>query len=320
MIYNKYFRKLKFFTRGVVSSFLFKLLYRKGFDTSRAIMIFGSTRSGSTWLAELVSSVPGHSQIFEPLNTQYVKAAGKAGIIKNTYIKQDDVWNKGNKFFSGILSGRVMNPWLASQIPVKDVFSTRRLVIKFVRANLLLGWVCKNFDVLPPALVIRHPCAYVSSHMQKGWNPSLKVLLSNSYFDGLPEIREQCLNLTRPEELNALAWCLRYHAPLSLTKPYPFILVCYERLVRDGEKEIKRLFRIWDLEITKDIINRLGKPSDTVTNSSQIVTGKDPLAGWKRTLSIEQINNVLNVLYIFKMDFYSNELEADYEKLDRFPG
>jgi hypothetical protein len=317
--YNKYIRKIKVLFRGSVSALLFNVLHRKGFDISNVLIICGSTRSGSTWLAEIVSSLPGLSQVFEPLNIQYVKQAKEAGIVKNTFKKHDEKWEQGLYLFRRILSGKLINPWVASQIPINKVYSTQRLVVKFVRANMLLGWITENFTILPPALVIRHPCAYVCSQIQKGWNPSLNVMLSNKYFDDHPAIRDQCLCLSTPEELNALAWCMRYHAPLSLKKPHPFILICYEKLVNEPVQEVGKLFDAWGLDMTDEVINQLNKPSNTVTKSSQIVTGKDPLSGWKSRLSQKQINNVMSVLAIFDMNFYNEELEADYEILYNFP-
>jgi hypothetical protein len=59
-------------------------------------------------------------------------------------------------------------------------------------------------------------------------------------------------------------------------------------------------------------------PSDTVTNTSQVVSGKDPLAGWKYKLTDSQVDTILAVLKIFDMDFYTKELEPDYEKLLMF--
>jgi hypothetical protein len=314
----KLVRKAKFLTRGIVSSMVFKLLYSGGFDPSKTLVILGSTRSGSTWLAELISSVDGVSQLFEPLNTTYVKQAGSAGITRNPFIKPDEPWETGVSFFNMVLSGRIINPWLASQISFAEALSTKRLVVKFVRANLLVGWMCKNLPILPPAMVIRHPCAVISSQIHKGWTPSLKVLLSNSYFDDYPEIRKQCERLKKPEELSALAWCLKYHCPLSLPKPYPFILICYERLVRYGIDELAELFEVWGLVITEEIVSQLNKPSKTVTGSSQVLAGRDPLAGWKNILSEDQVMNILSVLKIFEMEFYTGNLEPDYDKLNNF--
>ena len=318
MKFNKYIRKIKILIRGFVSSLIFKLLYRKGFDPTKTLIICGSTRSGSTWLAELVSSIDGHSQIFEPMHTGYLKEAKKAGIKKNMYVQGNDAWLNGQKFFTRVLSGKVINPWTTSQIPWKKLIKTERLVVKFVRANLILDWLSKHLDVLPPAMVIRHPCAIIMSQLDKGWAPSKEVLLSNKYFDKFPEIKQACNQFDKREERAALAWCMRYHAPLTLTKPYPFILVCYENLVRNGEEEIKKLFDAWHLPLTKNVLDQLSKPSDTVTETSQVVSGKDPLAGWRNKLTEAEVDNILAVLNVFGMDFYSHDLEPNYEKLNEF--
>ena len=318
MKFNKYIRKAKVLFRGLIASLVCKVLYRKGFEPSKTLVITGSTRSGSTWLAELVSSIDGHSQIFEPMYDRYVPQARDAGITRNMYLNENDIWPEGERFFKQVMSGKVVNMWTASQIPFKKAINTERLVVKFVRANLLLGWLSKNVNMLPPAMVIRHPCAIIQSQLRKGWAPSKTVILSNSYFKKYPDIKEQCQTLDKPEERAALAWCLRYHAPLSLPKPYPYTLVCYEKLVRNGEQEIRRLFDTWGLEVTDQVLQQLHKPSDTVADNSEIVSGNDPLAGWKKNLTNKQVSNILSVLEIFGLDFYSDALEPDYEKLNNF--
>ena len=72
------------------------------------------------------------------------------------------------------------------------------------------------------------------------------------------------------------------------------------------------------MPVDQKAISQLSIPSDTVTSNSQIVSGKDPLSGWKNKLSEQQVSNIFKVLKIFNMDFYNHELEPDYEKLASF--
>jgi len=235
------------------------------------------------------------------------------------YVRPGDNWEEGRVLFEQILSGKLVNSWVMSQASTRDVLKAKRLVIKFVRGNLLLEWLALNMEVTRPILVIRHPCAIVASQLNKGWSawgwPAGK---NHPYLDEYPAIREKCRRLTEPEEYAALTWCIRYHAPLMSRKPYPFVLVSYEKLVMDGENEIKRICDAVDIPFTDDLVSRLLKPSDTVESNSQIVAGKDPLAGWASALSEKQVNNILAVLKIFDMDFYTKDLQPDYEKLDAF--
>jgi hypothetical protein len=294
------------------------MIYRRGFDSSKTLVIFGSIRSGSTWLAEIISSLDGCLQIFEPLHPDYVQEIKKQIPERNKYVPADEDWPAGLSIFNKIVSGKIVNAWTLSQAPLLKVFTAKRLVVKLVRGNLLLEWFANNVATPPPVLVIRHPCAIIASQINKKWPPGKNLLLNNAYFDKYPEIREKCRHLSEPEELAALAWCLRYHAPLTAKKPYPFILICYEDLVRNGKRELERLFNAWHMPVDEKAISRLSIPSDTVTINSQVVKGGDPLAGWKNKLNEQQVNNILAVLKIFKMDFYDTGLEPDHEKLTTF--
>ena len=316
--FNKTSRFIRILVRGTINTLLFRLYFRRGFDPAKTLVICGATRSGSTWLAELVTSLPGHSEIFEPLNTVYVNEARRAGVKRNMYLTNASVWPAGEQLLKKILSGKLINPWVLSQIPVSRTLDTERLVVKFVRANLMIDWLAKQLPGQPAALVIRHPCAIIASVLKKGWAPSLKVMLSNAYFDHQPRLKQRCQNFKSKEQRAALSWCLRYHAPLSLPKPYPFVLICYERLVRNGRAELQKLFQAWDIPLTDDVLSHLSIPSDTVTADSQIIQEADPLAGWKKQLSSAQVTSILEVLAVFNMDFYSQQLEPDYDKLDNF--
>lgn len=200
------------------------MIFRRGFDSSKTIVIFGSIRSGSTWLAEIISSLDGYLQIFEPLYLDYVRDVKKYIPERNKYIPADEEWPVGLLVFNKIISGKMINTWTMSLAPLMRIFTAKRLVVKFVRGNLLLEWFTKNVTVLPSVLVIRHPCAIIASQINKRWPSGKNLLLSNFYFDKYLEIRENCLHLSKPEVLAALVWCLRYFAPLTARKPYPFIL------------------------------------------------------------------------------------------------
>ncbi len=69
------FRTVRLIFNGLLNSILFRLIHFNGFNPNNTIMVFGSMRSGSTWLAEVISSVNGHLQIFEPLHPVYVPEA-----------------------------------------------------------------------------------------------------------------------------------------------------------------------------------------------------------------------------------------------------
>jgi len=111
---------------------------------------------------------------------------------------------------------------------------------------------------------------------------------------------------------------MRYFTPLVLPRPRAYLLTSYEALVTRGESELSRLFKFWGLELNAGICRQLIKPSSTITESSQVNKGADPLSGWKTQLTDRQVENILLVLGIFGMTFYSEDLEPDYAALEEF--
>ena len=307
-------RRGNFLVRGVCNAILLNTIYKREFDIAKTLVVAGTTRSGSTWLAEIVSAAPGCGQIFEPLSPTHVYAARKAGVTHNTFMAPSAEWPAGKGFLQQVLSGQLLTPWTTSQIPISKAKEVSCLVVKFVRANMLLGWLSANFPIKPPALIIRHPCATIASQAKKKW-PGTQVNWENPFFSHYPELRERCQSLSRPEEIRAIQWCMRYYAPLSLPGVYPFVLLSYEGLVRHGEGELERLYRRWELPLPTEALAMLRRPSKTVTDESQVVLGKDPLAGWKKHLSKKEMENVLKVVSLFGLDFYTDAIEPDFERL-----
>lgn len=311
-------RRMRLIATGSLNHLLFSTLLRKRFKAENAIVICGSIRSGSTWLAEMLSALDHHIQLFEPLHPKYVSEVKAHIPSPNWYVPADKKWPEGEALFRRILAGRLVNPWILSQVTPGELPGAKQLVIKFVRANLMLPWLSRLEGLRAPVLVIRHPCGVISSQLNKQWPPGKQLLLSNSYLDNYPEIRRQCQRLSEPEELAALAWCLRYHAPLYSPAPQRFVLVSYEALVRNGAAELRRIYQAWGETVPAAAEAQIAQPSDTSTKDSMIRQGKDPLAGWQHKLTGTQIANILNVLKIFGMEFYSEALEPDYQVLRQF--
>lgn len=102
-------------------------------------------------------------------------------------------------------------------------------------------------------------------------------------------------------------------------EPHPWILVMYEKLVRHGEEEIQRIFNALEFEIPPNAVKGLRMPSRSVREHSSILTGEDPLAGWTKYLSKEQVKRILHLVSAFGLDFYSQEWKADYERIEGQP-
>lgn len=303
-------------TRGQLNPIILRALASRHYQYSNTLVVAGGPRSGTTWLAELVcAAVPRSAMLFEPLHIGNVPAAAAAGFTWRTYMKPDEVWPEGKAFLRQALEGKVINRHTASHIPLSRVVRPRLWVTKFIHANLLLGWLAKQFPIRAPALIIRHPCATVASRAGQGWKPLTHAPRIPKFLAACPQFEPVLDGLTTVDEFRAALWCIDYYVPLSMPKPYPFHLVTYEQLVREGEKTLSELCQRWDIDISPAAQKQLSIASQTTKKNAAISTGKDPLARWKALLSAEQIDRILQVVKAFGLDFYTDALEPDYTRL-----
>jgi hypothetical protein len=300
--------------RRTLGPALVRLTADRGYDLHETLVVAGSPRSGTTWLAEVLSSLPRSAILFEPEHVLQVPDARRAGLDWHVMKMPDDDWPEGKRYFERVLRGRVVTPWTVSHLPLGRALAPRRWIVKFVDVNLILGWLAAHFPVRPPVLVLRHPCAVVGSQLRRGWTldhaPRLKA-----FFDRYPQFREYVASLEQQEEWMAAHWCIHTYVPLMLPRPWPFLLTTYEQATKDPEREFGRLFEAWRLAVPADLVERAARPSGTTDRGSRFAAGGDARGGWKRLLSDDQARRILRVVQAFGLDFYTDERMPDAERL-----
>jgi hypothetical protein len=301
--------------RAAINPLTTRLFARRDYDLRNSLVISGGSRSGTTWLAELVATLPRSAVLFEPEHIGNVPEAAQAGLKWSTYVDPDESWPEGRAFFDRVLRGQVLNWHTTSHLPLQCAIRPDVWIVKMVRANQMLGWIVKNFPIRPPALIIRHPCATVASRSQQGWQPLKKAPRNKQFLAAYPEFADVLDGLTELVEFRAALWCLDYFAPLALPRPYPFHVVCYERLVTDGQRELENLFDTWGLKVPQNAKEQLRVFSQTTKKRTAAGTGNDALTKWKKVLSAEQIDKILRVVSAFGLDFYTDAPEPDYDRL-----
>jgi hypothetical protein len=155
----KPFERARSAARGAVNPWLVRATRPRNYDPTRTLLVAGFPRSGTTWLAEILTNVPRTGLIFEPLDIRRVDAARKAGLDGENFIPPTAAWPEGDRFVHDLLAGRILTPWTTAQLPVSRAWRVDRWIVKLVRANLLLGWIVAHFRLPPPVLLVRHPCA-----------------------------------------------------------------------------------------------------------------------------------------------------------------
>jgi hypothetical protein len=156
------------------------------FDEERVFILTSSPRSGSTLLGQVLGAIPDSCTLFEPLHPTYVPQAEKAGFSWRTFVSPEEQWPKGEEFLKRVFEGKMINDWTAREMSFRKARKSKRMIIKFVRANRLLPWICRRFRIPAPILLLRHPCAVISSQLNYGWKNAVRPQ-APGYLDGYPE-------------------------------------------------------------------------------------------------------------------------------------
>jgi len=302
-------------SRRTLSPLLVKATSPRSHDVRDTLLIAGSPRSGTTFLAELLNQIPRSAILFEPEHIQQVPQAKQAGLTWHTIKDPHEDWPEGRRFFERVLRGQLITSWTVAHVPLARALAPRTWIVKFVDANFMLGWLAANFPVRPPVLLVRHPCAVIASQLRRGWSnphpPRLKGFLARH-----PQFTDYLETLRDPTEFAAALWSMQTYAPLMLPKPWPFVLITYERLAEDPRRELERLFEAWRLPMPDGIVERALRPSGTTDTGSALAAGADPSSAWRRSLSARQIDGILAVTRTFGLDFYDAQGRPDLDRLD----
>ena len=325
-----------FRTKNILHHFDKIVFANKEIDIKDTILVAGTPRSGTTWLMEVMAAIPRYTYLFEPLQPRWFPESVKVGFQSRPYLPLNADWPEGEEYLRKTFTGRVVSLRPSYQLKPEMIMYrllSDKLAIKSVRLNRLLPWIARKFQLRKIIFIIRHPCAVVASQIKTGYCgyrppyppyidifPNLENILDEaSKIDGLDsELLNRLRRIKTQEEILAAVWCLDNYVPLSLPKPYPWTTVIYEKLVKEGEKEVERLFNeIGETGIPQSMNRHLKLPRIlTLERELKVVTKADQqLSKWKKALSEKQIDRILKIVSDFGLDFYTEELEPDYKNI-----
>ncbi|WP_295405089.1 sulfotransferase [uncultured Thiocystis sp.] len=248
------------------------------------MLIAGSSRSGTTWVLDVLATTHELRPIFEPLHPGAVKDAQRYAW---KYVPQDSDLPGMEEFFLRVFSGDLSTLWTDFRVPPRDIFprlstldrldafkkllkewqralnqyrtcrtwrSRNPVIVKCIRANLLLGWLASRFNA-KVLLLVRHPGAVVESKLRLGgfsWDPS-RVISAYRNDENLFRLNNgQYTELLSQDLTNAqahtLIWCIENQLPLSDAEKNGYLTVYYEDLVDEGVPEWDRISRFFDLK------------------------------------------------------------------------
>lgn len=211
------------------------------------VFVAGSGRSGTTWLMELINSAGDHRCLFEPFRGDRVPQAG--ALLEDHYLPPDETPSPAVvKAVRRIFQGALRHPSVDLDTP--PGLYLRRL-IKDIRANLMLGWLARQYLHTRFVLILRDPLATVRSQARLGW-PAHDVrthylVQSALVRDWLSPHLGLLRSLETDTEMRLASWCIQNRVPLSQLPSDRLHVVSYERLCETPEVELAALWRFLGL-------------------------------------------------------------------------
>ncbi len=336
MVLNVKGKKIDYYL--IRRDFIYRLIDLIGFnlpikiDSKETIFISGVPRSGSTWVMELLETLPNYKTLFEPFHIDFFPEIKELDMTPNKYLDPHKTYPKIDDYLKRIISGKknskkphIHNSWIASRM-LAD-----KLIIKSVRTNRMLPHISKNFQLKQIYLLIRHPCAVINSQIEK-WGTGyylkfnqplprdfiIKEVLTIPDIKNNEKLVKKIKNINSSTELLALIWAVNYLIPLSYKKKINWHIISYEKLLLESKDELEKIFKKIGEDIPEKALKRINKPSGTTSNNYK----KDintQLSKWKIQLKDKQIKTILDIISWFGLDFYTEDISPDYEYLQNWP-
>ena len=234
---------------------------------NQPIVVLGFGRSGTTWIADIISKSLGKLILFEPIHPSVTDIAEELAYSSIS----DNITNKLISLYNNIFNQNHRKMWLLrNHVPDRlenisgdflELLWNKCEIggIKEIRANFLIDWYLKNMDA-KIVFIIRHPCATVSSikgrpnFWEFGWPRTYEIFLQKTIFSQTYKNHpiQNNINLIKSvksyEEKIAIMWAITHAISLPKMKELNLPVIIYENLYDDP------------FNVSRELLTYLGYP------------------------------------------------------------
>jgi len=276
---------------------------------------------------ESFGALPDYKTLYEPLHPTFFPEARR--LSHGARLSCTDaqlVTNGTDRYLERVLRAQVVSQrpkFRLTNTNVRKRLNATKLAVKTVRANRVLEWIGREFDLRGVVFIVRHPCAVIGSWLRTGITGY--VLPAFTYpnrehirqeiqgLSGIIDASEICHRLEgyleQPEGCLAASWALDHYVPL-VARPLPsnVSIISYELAVDDcrgvgrflGKKIALSRNEIATLQ--QALCNSPGSLTRMGRNKSALLTGSQK-TDWEAQLTPEQIALIRNALEVFDIQF-----------------
>ncbi len=281
----------------------------QGRALSNTVLLTGSGRSGTTWLANIIAANPNFRIIFEPFDYRRVPEA--RGMPLMPYMRPDESYPEWEAYLSQVMKGRIHNPWVNR---MGNRWWARRRLVKTIRANLMLLRIDRMFRT-PIVFMTRHPCAVVLSRMRLKWDTHIEEFLAQPRLteDHLDRYMPQIASSTTEVQRQAVMWCIENLIPLRSLESSGWIFTTYERLFCQPVIESSRILDQLGIRRTWFTNKSIKKITEMTRPDSYLLSGRNPLVEWQEKLETREIDDILRIVRSFGIELYNAESLPNFE-------
>jgi hypothetical protein len=287
------------------------------YNIQDTIVVASTGRGGSTWLTEILATLPGYTVIWEPLHLGNNPTCKRHGFDWQNYVPRKDQAPRRYAYLQKLLTGENLSTQILTSLefrPIRLLQPSGGYLVKFVNANMMLPWITDKFPV-STVLMIRHPCGVVASQLRHGaWEHVTKenMTVPEGLFDRYEHLSDVYSDIQTREEVLAFEWALQTYIPLSSSRPHPWFLITYEELVTNGASVIDDLFGALDRSVPKKAHNQLRAPSATASSELNETEAHAQLRTWRDHLSTNQVDQILGVAHAVGVTVYDETLRPNH--------
>ena len=300
----------------------------------KIVIIAGSGRSGTTWVQDSIAEANNLRTLFEPLNPVALPAAKK---FAYKYVEEHAERNDLKLYMDQVLSGCQRSLWIDYRIRTQRfncfrvgvpvaVDNVKRLIrhyrkyrgkggaglaVKFIRANLMLPWLVRQYQV-PALFITRHPCAVIASRLKLGGDDWVGQRELERYRSD-PELAGLLLNrfgvdIKQPfSAISALTcvWCIENLLPIHWASKAGYLVSSYERLIVDSNHEWERVITGLGLSHVPDSSIREIPSQQAPFEMKGESMFRTDLGKWRKDLSKQQLVEINQGLNKFSCSVYT---------------
>jgi sulfotransferase family protein len=295
-------------------------------SSGRPILITGSHRSGSTWLARMLALSEDTLIAHEPFQIESW-AYALDGLAKYWFTYAPALPQEAAlEAFSKVLERRTRKIFLKNE-PQYWIPPLRRgrLIIKDPIAALSSDWLARNFD-LKVIVLVRHPAAFAASLKRLDWRHPFEHFLQQEMLmqRHLEPYRAEIER--KPEEIveqAAIMWKCLYDVLFSYVDNNPgWLLIKHEVLSTNPVVELRSLYEVlglkWTTKIEDNVVkytqrgNPVNVPGRTVHQLQRDSAAN--ISRWKEILTKEEITKVFNITRPISSSHYPNKDWGDLSR------